>query len=235
MDEQRIIQALHESAGQAIPADLDLWPAIRARFQSQRQPRRWARLGPATRLGWALLILVLMLGLAATAIAAYNKIIVIEPARPPRFSGKLPNASELATVVHRADFPVWVFNAGELVQIQELGEGQNHTVFLKYRLKDGRTFGVAESAVPPYDIQYLLDDWRKVGAAILEPSVDVNGYKAIVYRKHVSGVLTNTIEPGPPAVRWFTDRTMLDVDTSFPSAFSIDETLAIARSLRQAR
>ncbi len=65
MNEQRIIQALHESAKQAIPADLDLWPAIRARLQPRRQPSPWAKLTPAARLGLALLILTLFLAMSA--------------------------------------------------------------------------------------------------------------------------------------------------------------------------
>ncbi len=67
MNEQRIIQALHESAEQAIPADLDLWPTIQARLQPQQRPSRWMRLIPTTRLGWALLILALFLALGAAA------------------------------------------------------------------------------------------------------------------------------------------------------------------------
>mgnify|MGYP005853129181 FL=1 len=66
MKEQHITHPLHELAEQEVSADLDLWPAIQARVQSQaRRPH----LRPATRLGWALLVLGLFLTLGAAAYA----------------------------------------------------------------------------------------------------------------------------------------------------------------------
>jgi hypothetical protein len=66
MNEQQIGQSLHELAGQAVPDDLDLWPAIRARV-APRHRSRWVHLKPTTRPGWALLVLALCLALGAGA------------------------------------------------------------------------------------------------------------------------------------------------------------------------
>lgn len=66
MNERRIVQSLHEIAGQAVPDDLDLWPAIRARV-APRHRSRWVHLKPTTRPGWALLVLALCLALGAGA------------------------------------------------------------------------------------------------------------------------------------------------------------------------
>jgi len=69
MKEQQVTQILQEIAEQEVPASLDLWPAIRARVQPRRRSPRWAQLMPNTRLGWALLALVLFLALGAVAYA----------------------------------------------------------------------------------------------------------------------------------------------------------------------
>jgi hypothetical protein len=66
MNERQIGQGLHELAGQAVPDDLDLWPAIQARVVP-RHRSRWVQLRPATRPGWAPLILALCLALGAGA------------------------------------------------------------------------------------------------------------------------------------------------------------------------
>jgi len=69
MKEQQVAQILQELAEQEVPASLDLWPAIQARLQPQRRASRWARLMPATRLGWAFLALALFLAFGAVAYA----------------------------------------------------------------------------------------------------------------------------------------------------------------------
>ncbi|MER3544403.1 MAG: hypothetical protein C4311_07310 [Chloroflexota bacterium] len=66
MKKQRITRLLHELAEQEVPADLDLWPAIRAQVRPQA---RRLHLRPATRLGWAILALGLFLTLGAAAYA----------------------------------------------------------------------------------------------------------------------------------------------------------------------
>jgi hypothetical protein len=66
MDERQIGQSLHEIAGQAVPDDLDLWSAIRARV-TPRHRSRWVHLRPTTRPVWALLVLALCLALGAGA------------------------------------------------------------------------------------------------------------------------------------------------------------------------
>lgn len=69
MKEQQVAQILQELAEQEMLASLDLWPAIRARLQPQRHPSRWARVMPATRLGWAFLALTLFLAFGAVTYA----------------------------------------------------------------------------------------------------------------------------------------------------------------------
>lgn len=69
MKGQQVAQILHELAEQEVPASLDLWPAIQARLQPQRRASRWARFMPATRLGWAFLVLILFLAFGAAAYA----------------------------------------------------------------------------------------------------------------------------------------------------------------------
>ena len=69
MEKQQVTQILQELAEQEVPANLDLWPAIRARVQPQRRSSRWAQLMPATRLGWAFMALVLCLAFGAVAYA----------------------------------------------------------------------------------------------------------------------------------------------------------------------
>ncbi len=66
MKEQRLTRILHELAEQEVPADLDLWPAIRAQIQPQA---RRLRLRPATRLGWVALVLGLLLTVGAAVYA----------------------------------------------------------------------------------------------------------------------------------------------------------------------
>ena len=69
MKEQQVAQILQGIAEDAVPATLDLWPAIRAQVQPRRRPSRWARIVPATRLGWAFLALALSLAFGAVAYA----------------------------------------------------------------------------------------------------------------------------------------------------------------------
>ncbi len=68
MKEQQATQILQELAEQEVPASLDLWPAIQAQLQPRRSSR-WAQVLPATRLGWAFLVLSLFLVIGATAYA----------------------------------------------------------------------------------------------------------------------------------------------------------------------
>jgi len=69
MKEQQVAQILQELAGQEVPASLDLWPAIRAQVRPQQHPSWWTRLKPATRLGWAGLILGALLLFGGVAYA----------------------------------------------------------------------------------------------------------------------------------------------------------------------
>ncbi|RLC69329.1 MAG: hypothetical protein DRI52_09120 [Chloroflexi bacterium] len=69
MEKQQVTQILQELAEQEVPANVDLWPAIRAQVQTQRRPSRWSRVMPVTRLGWAFLALTLFLTLGAVTYA----------------------------------------------------------------------------------------------------------------------------------------------------------------------
>ena len=69
MKEQQVVGILEGIAEDAVPATLDLWPAIRTQVQPRRRPSRWARVVPATRLGWAFLALALFLAFGAVAYA----------------------------------------------------------------------------------------------------------------------------------------------------------------------
>jgi hypothetical protein len=66
MNERQIAQSLHELARQAVPDDLDLWLAIRARV-TPRHRSRWVQLMPTTRLSRVFLVLALCLAFGAGA------------------------------------------------------------------------------------------------------------------------------------------------------------------------
>ena len=69
MNKQLFQQTLHELAAQAVPTDLDLWPAIRERLAHRSHRTLWARLIPATRLGWLGLALAVLFVFSITAYA----------------------------------------------------------------------------------------------------------------------------------------------------------------------
>lgn len=70
MKEQQMTDTLQRIAQEGVPDSVDLWPAIKARVQPRRRPSPWARLMPASRPGWATLVLTLVLALGAAAYAA---------------------------------------------------------------------------------------------------------------------------------------------------------------------
>jgi len=67
MKEQQVAQILEGIAEDEVPATLDLWPAIQAQVQPRRRPRKWTRLRPTTRLGWAFLVLAFLLVFGGTS------------------------------------------------------------------------------------------------------------------------------------------------------------------------
>jgi len=73
MKKQQVAQILREIAERDVPANLNLWPAIRARIQPQRSSSHRMRLMPTTRLGWAsvALILCLIFGTVTYAVAPF--------------------------------------------------------------------------------------------------------------------------------------------------------------------
>ncbi|MBC7227444.1 MAG: DUF4179 domain-containing protein [Thermoflexales bacterium] len=70
MKEQQLRRILDDIASQEIPADVDLWPAIRTRLPAASEFRQPAR--PIPRLGWTFLLVILGLvtGLTAYAMSA---------------------------------------------------------------------------------------------------------------------------------------------------------------------
>ena len=73
MNEQHITRALEDLAGERVPADLDLWPVMRARMRLVRQAR------PATALRWAGLV-----GLPVVLLGAliYGAVLLVQQLRP---------------------------------------------------------------------------------------------------------------------------------------------------------
>lgn len=72
MKEERwkgINRILEDYAAQAVADNTDLWPGIRGRLQVGGRRTGWMRLRPTTRLGWAFLILTLLLVIGGTAYA----------------------------------------------------------------------------------------------------------------------------------------------------------------------
>jgi hypothetical protein len=71
MREQDVRRTITEIAEHDVPANIDLWPRVREQARSQGRPASWTRLAPATRMGWALLLLALALSLTAVTYAAF--------------------------------------------------------------------------------------------------------------------------------------------------------------------
>lgn len=67
MNTQQLRRALHELEAERVPADLDLWPRVRARLASQPGRVRRGRWLPVTRLGWVAIGLAALLAVGATA------------------------------------------------------------------------------------------------------------------------------------------------------------------------
>ncbi|HOR01114.1 MAG TPA: DUF4179 domain-containing protein [Anaerolineae bacterium] len=67
MNTQQLSRALHELEAERVPADLDLWPRVRARLVAQPGEVRRGRWLPVTRLGWVAVALVALLAVGATA------------------------------------------------------------------------------------------------------------------------------------------------------------------------
>jgi hypothetical protein len=87
MNKQQFQQMLHEFAAQAVPSNLDLWPAIRERLALRPHRRLRARLIPATRLGW--------LGLALAVLFVFS---IIAYATGPEISRLLQKDERLRHV-----------------------------------------------------------------------------------------------------------------------------------------
>lgn len=69
MNKQQFQETVHELAAQAVPANLDLWAAIRERVALRSHRTLRARLIPATRLGWLGLALASLFIFSITAYA----------------------------------------------------------------------------------------------------------------------------------------------------------------------
>ena len=178
------------------------------------QPRLQPALARPVAIG--LLVLALLAGLVATAVAVYQRIVVVETSR------KVPSLEE---AVQRAGFPIWVSDTGELWRVSELDEGRHYTVFLDYRLDDGRRFAISETFAPYHAHQWEEDQ-------VIEWDVDVYGQPAVLYRLQVTHPNGQT-EWGNLSLHWHATGTSLTLSPTFQSTFTRDELIAIARSLRR--
>ena len=242
-----LTQILQEVAERAVPANLDLWPAVRARLLMARtrdeQPdedeklRSISGIMSAIRLPWsqwtwgrrlvtATIVLGLMLALAATAVAVYNKIVVVEP------SQELPGLEE---AIDRAEFPLWISDVGDLRKVSEIGEGRHYTVYLDYWLDDGRRFHISESFAPNHvdlwDMPNPRDEWKEY-LQLIERNVDINGYEGVFHPSQVTYPGGET-EWGPLNLHWHAGPTSLNLSPSHGSTFTRDELITIARSLQR--
>jgi hypothetical protein len=69
LNKDRLSPMLHEIAAEGVPDSTDLWPSIRAHLKPNRRRVRLAALRPATRLGWAGLVLAAVLVVSTVAYA----------------------------------------------------------------------------------------------------------------------------------------------------------------------
>lgn len=67
MNAQQFRRTLDELEAKRVPADLDLWPRLRARLAAHPPGVRQGRWLPATRLGWIAVALVVLLAVGVTA------------------------------------------------------------------------------------------------------------------------------------------------------------------------
>ena len=150
-----------------------------------------------------------------------QKIIVIEPSQ----------SSSLRIVVERANFPIWVYDDGELVRVSDLAEGKDYySIFLEYRLTDGRRFFVRESKSLPH-----LHNWDEEVSRVIDENVEVNGQRAVLYLDKLTRVVNSgyQIEWFGPNLHWHADETDLTLNPRIDNTFTRDEIIGIARSLRQ--
>ncbi len=198
-------------------------PTANARRADQMLPPRTLLSRPrsARILASILLAVGLLLGLAATAVAVYYKIVVVEPSRP---------ISGLDAAIRKADFPVWVSNTGELTRVSDIAEGKDYyAVFLQYRLKDGRKFSITESKTRPH-----FHPWDNEETQILEQNVVIVEEKGVLYLGRLTKVVDGRyqVEWFGPNLHWHADGTDLTVNPGIDSIFTREEIIAIARGLR---
>lgn len=186
------------------------------------QPRTiLSRPRPARVLASILLAVGLLLGLAATAVAVYYKVVVVEPSR---------QISGLQEAIRKADFPVWVSDTGELTRVSDIAGGKDYyTTILEYRLTDGRRFYVMEEKVRPRVRPSSDDD-----SGILDENVDINGQKGVLYLGRRTTIINGEYRYGwhGPNLDWQADGTQLRIEAGIDAVFTREEVIAIARGLR---
>jgi hypothetical protein len=185
----------------------------------------------------AFLAIALLIGLAATALAVYMKIVVGEPSF---------DVASLDEAMRPAQFPVWVPSQGQLMRVYTLGNPNGspweYNIVVDYRLQDGRRFTVIQSkALPEFNLQQQYEKSQQDDPdhmRVLDGDVDINRSRGILYQ--IAGELVGTPPPGwrpwETHLVWQSDGTRLSLNenVAYP-LISPGEMTAIARSIREAK
>ncbi len=143
-----------------------------------------------------------------------NRIVLEQPSR------QLPSLKE---AIQQAEFPLYISTVGELWRVSTIGTGREFTVFLDYRLDDGRRFIISETFAP-----YHTHRWEE--GQVIARGIDVHGRPGVFYRLRVIYPNGET-GWGEPSLYWHATGTSLTLSPTFKSIFTQDELIAIARSL----
>ncbi len=143
-----------------------------------------------------------------------DRIVLEQPSR------QLPSLRE---ALQQAKFPLYISTVGELWRVSTIGAGREFTLFLDYRLDDGRRFTISETFAP-----YHTHRWEE--GQVIERGIDVHGRPGVFYRLRVTYPNGET-GWGEPSLHWHATGTSLTLSSTFKSIFTQDELIAIARSL----
>jgi len=140
MKERYFSRTLNQIVKQEVPASLDLWPAIRTQVRSQHRTAWWARLKPATGLGWALTALIISLVFGAVAYAAAPAVMQLFRQAPI-----LPEVAQ-ADLIHELDVSETM---GDVTVRLERAYADANRVVIGFTIQgpDGRRFELNQLAL----------------------------------------------------------------------------------------